>query len=132
MRESHDVFQCDIWWERPHVLLVEYSGRITAEDFHLRKIERTLSRADSPSGLCFDVTPMISFDHTQVPLHGRMLTRLGAHVAGIALVGAQPAARFGAVTVSLMSKIPFQTFDRRREAVTWLESEIEKRIGVSR
>ena len=51
-----------------------------------------------------------------------LFRRLGANVGGIAVVGARLAARFGAITVSLISKTPLETFDTRADALAWLDS----------
>jgi hypothetical protein len=116
--ESH---RCAIRWARPRVLLVEYAGHVPADDRHVRETEEMLRSGAPPVALCFELTHMRSFHRTQVAMHGQALARLAPRVAGIALVGAPPAARFGAVTVSLMSKIPLRSFDAQGEALTWLE-----------
>jgi hypothetical protein len=125
MRESiaeRGSFQCDIRWVSPRVLLVTYAGDVPAEEEHVRRTERMLGIGPLPVALCFEVSEMRSFHRAQVSMHARMLTRLAPRVPAIALVGARPAARFAAVTVSLMAATALQTFDGRREAVAWLES----------
>jgi hypothetical protein len=119
-----ESYRCDIAWARPLVLVVRYAGRVPADDAHVWRTEEMLLRGAPIAALCFDVGDMVSFHHRQVSLHAKMLGRVGSRVAAIALVGARPAARFGAVTVSLMAKLPLQCFDARGPAIAWLESQV--------
>ncbi len=107
---------------RKRVLLVEYEGHVPSNDSHVRETETMLASVASPVGLCFDLSAMRSFHPSHVLLHGHAFKRLRHRLGGMAIVGAPPAARFGAVTVSLVSKIPLQSFDEREDAVAWLES----------
>lgn len=121
IREHMETFGSELRWVRPRVLLVEYSGRMPSDEKHTRELEATIGKQQLPVALCYDVTHLASFDRAQVALHAEVYNRVASRVVGVALVGARPAARFGAITVGLMSKIVVQSFDERSAAIEWLE-----------
>lgn len=117
-----ESFRCEIGWVSRRVLRIAYAGRVDGGDRHLRRTEREVLSVEARIGLCYDVRELRGFHRSQVGLHAESLARLAPRVAGIALVGAGPAARFGAVTASLLSKIPLATFDHLHQAVSWLDA----------
>jgi hypothetical protein len=121
-RERDGGFRCEIGWASRRVLVIAYTGRVPAGDRHLRRTEELALSSLAPVGLCYDLRELGGFHRSQVELHARTLARLAGRVVGIALVGARPAARFGAVTVSLVAGLPLATFDGPAEAIAWLES----------
>jgi hypothetical protein len=121
-------FRAELAWLAPQVLLVEYAGILAGDAPVARELEARLESAPGRIGLCYDLTHFVSFDRAQVAAHAQAYTRLHGRVAGAALVGAGPQARFAAVTVGLVARIPVQSFDGRAEAVAWLE----KQLGAPR
>jgi hypothetical protein len=89
---------------------------------HLSQTEALVRALAEPVGLCYTVPEFTRFDRRQVNLHGEMFARLGPKVTGIAVVRARPVVRFGATTVSLISKTPLRSFDEEAEAHKWLAS----------
>jgi hypothetical protein len=81
-------------------------------------------------GLLYDVSDFTGFHRSQVKVHADLFTRLGDKVTGLALVGARPVVRFGAVTVGLMANTPLKTFDTNAEALAWLGA--LRRLALSR
>ncbi|MCZ7680903.1 MAG: hypothetical protein M5U28_19830 [Sandaracinaceae bacterium] len=125
-------FRWELAWKSERVLAIAYAGHVPAGDGHVREVEAMVRAAPPPVGVCYDVTLLAGFHRAQVVLHGQSLARLAPRVAGIALVGAGPAARFGAVTVSLLSKLPLATFDTPPEAIAWLESVCGRALAFGR
>lgn len=118
-------FRCELGWLGERVLLVDYIGRLSAGDAPLRRTEDFVRSSVTPIGLGYDLSRFTGFHRAQVMAHAQTLARLAPHIAGVAVIGARPAARFAAVTVSLVSKLPLATFDDRRDAVDWLRSLVD-------
>jgi len=101
---------------------IEYDGYMPADDSHVLETERLVVAQPEPVGLYYQVHGFSGFHRSQIMTHADMFGRLGPRVVGIAVVGARPVVRFGAITISLMAKTPLKTFDDRREAMAWLVS----------
>jgi hypothetical protein len=125
-----EIFFCDVGWVSRHTLNVAYVGSVPATDTHARRIEQMVLSSDEPVGLCYDLRELTGFHRAQVDLHARTLARIASRVRGIALVGARPAARFGAVTVSLVARVPLANFDDIADAIAWLGAP-ERRFRAS-
>jgi len=100
---------------------IEYAGYMPDDDEHVRRTEEAVREALEPVGLYYYVAEFTGYHRSQVPRHGELFKHLGTRVRGIAVVGARPVVRFGAITVSLISKTPLKTFDSREEALDWLD-----------
>src|SRR5688500_17749964 len=98
-----EAFSCEVGWVGHRTLSIAYVGSIPAGDAHARRIEQMVLSSDERVGLYYDLRELRGFHRTQVELHARTLARIAGRVTGIALAGARPTARFGAVTVSLVS-----------------------------
>jgi hypothetical protein len=121
-RYRNEGFQCAIRWASGRALTIVYVGYVWSGGRHVQQTEEMVLSSGTRVGLCYDLRELRGFHHSQVGLHAQALTRLADRVAGIALVGARPAARFAAVTASLVARLPLATFDEPEEAVAWLES----------
>ena len=101
---------------------IEYAGYMPEDDAHVRLTEQIVLASAEPVGLYYFVADFTGYHRIQVARHGELFKRLGSKVRGIAVVGARPIVRFGAITVSLISNTPLKTFDQREHALAWLEA----------
>jgi hypothetical protein len=105
-----------------NLIEIEYAGYMPEDDEHVRVTEQVIR--GSPGSVClyYYVGEFIGYHRSQIQRHAEMLKSLGTKVRGIAVVGARPVVRFGAITVSLISSTPLKTFDSREAALDWLET----------
>jgi len=99
----------------------EYAGYLGEHDVEIvTRQEQLLAKITGRVGLCYDVSQMTGFHRSQVSRHGNLFLGHRAKIDGLALFGARPAIRFGAITVSLLARLPLKVFDTRDEAGAWL------------
>jgi hypothetical protein len=102
---------------------IRYIGYMQEHDVeHLDRTDKLLAAAPGPVGLYYDTALMTGFHRSQVQRHATVYTRHRANLTGIGVTGANTVVRFGAITVSVISKLRLKTFDLRAEALAWLET----------
>lgn len=114
-------FEFDIKRPTPERVEGTYRGHLGEHDLEaVRSMDAVLAEIPSSVGLYFDVSDMTGFHRSQVQVHGELFLRHRAKISGIALVGARPVIRFGAISVGLIARLQIRVFDEHREAVSWL------------
>jgi hypothetical protein len=115
-------FQFRIKQVSRRLIEIEFGGYMSEDAEPVATTERIVLASPEAVGLYYEVGTLVGFDKSQIKAHADLLARLGPRVTGIAVRGARAIVRFGAITVSLMSKMPVQTFDSRNEALNWLDT----------
>lgn len=121
MREAQPPFHFHIEKISPELYGIKYAGFLGEHDVEIiERTERILADTSPYVGLYCEASQMVGFHRSQVSLHGNLYLRYRPKLIGLAITGASPTIRFGAITVGLVARMPIKTFDAREQALGWL------------
>lgn len=130
---ARDPFRYTFAKRSPRLAEIAYIGFMDEDaSRHLEQTAELFASATQRVGLCYLVPEMTGFHRSQVARHAELFSKHLDRISGIAVVGARPVIRFGAIRVALLSNTNLQTFETQAEGLRWLESlpaELAKRTG---